>query len=66
MAVVDSDVDAWDYAIAELFEALLWDIKENVWRLGYTSGYKYGAHDGEDHEIISAIAQSKDTFAAAV
>ena len=66
MAVVDSDRQAWTEAVAELKRQMLWAIKEQVWRLGYTSGYKFGAHDGVDHVILADIAARKDEFAAEV
>ena len=53
-------------AVEALREQTLWDIKENVWRLGYTQGYAYGAHDGHDREIQVEIARKKDEFEAFV
>ena len=66
MEVVDSDRQAWTEAVAELKRQMLWAIKEQVWRLGYTSGYKFGAHDGEDAVILADIAARKEEFAAEV
>jgi hypothetical protein len=51
MTQVEADRGMYETAIDELREKILWNIKELVWRLGYTQGYHYGAHDGHDHEI---------------
>jgi len=57
---VDADRETYTQEVVDLRAQLLWDIKELVWRLGYTQGYKYGAHDGHDHELKSDIAAKKD------
>jgi uncharacterized phage infection (PIP) family protein YhgE len=68
MAIDQLDVDRNMYqdAIDELRNAILYEIKDLVWRLGYTQGYHYGAHDGHDHEIKEQIAKLKDDFEAFV
>ena len=48
---VDAARQDAEQAIDDLRTQLLWDIKELVFRLGYTQGYHYGAHDGLDLEI---------------
>jgi hypothetical protein len=65
-AGVDADRLVWQQAILDLMAQLLWDIKELVWRLGYTQGYHYGAHDGHDLEIKQEIENKKDEFEAAI
>ena len=45
---------------------LLWDIKELVWKLGYSQGYHYGAHDGHDAELMSMITAKKDKYASEI
>ena len=66
LAAVDADRLTYQQAVEDLREQLLWDIKEIVWRLGYTQGYAYGAHDGHDYELQAQIAQKKDEFEATV
>ena len=60
IAGVESTRLGWQTAVDELREKLLWDIKEIVWRLGYTQGYHYGAHDGHDEDLLAQIADKKD------
>jgi hypothetical protein len=43
-----------------------WAIKELVWQLGYTQGYKFGGHDGEDANILAQITDLKDEYAALI
>ena len=62
MAAVAADREAWQLAVDELREKILWDIKELVWKLGYTQGYEYGAHDGHDSELIAQIAEKKNEY----
>ena len=62
LALLDADRLTYQQAVADLREKLLWDIKEIVWRLGYSQGYAYGAHDGHDLELQAQIAQKKDEF----
>ena len=62
LALLDADRLTYQQAVADLREKLLWDIKEIVWRLGYSQGYAYGAHDGHDLELQAQIAQKKDDF----
>jgi hypothetical protein len=64
VAGVGGDREIWEEEIRALREQLLWDIKELVFRLGYTQGYVYGTHDGEDHEILEMIKAKKDEFEA--
>ena len=45
---------------------LLWDIKELVWKLGYSQGYHYGAHDGHDAELMSMITAKKEKYASEI
>ena len=66
MAGVESDRDVWEKEIDALRAALLWDIKEIVWKLGYTQGYVYGAHDGHDKELLADITAKKDQYEAAI
>jgi hypothetical protein len=66
IAGVDADRQVYEKAIDDLRTQLLWDIKELVFRLGYTQGYHFGAHDGHDIEIQQEIAGKKDQFEAAV
>ena len=63
---LDADRNMYQVSIDELRETILREIKDLVWRLGYTAGYHYGAHDGHDHEIKEQIAQLKDDFEAFV
>jgi hypothetical protein len=56
----------WEQAIDDLRAKLLWDIKELVWKLGYTQGYVYGAHDGHDQELLAEITAKKDEYEAAI
>ena len=62
VAAVDSDRQGWEAGIDAEREKVLWDIKELVWRLGYTQGYHYGAHDGHDAELIAQITGKKEQF----
>lgn len=48
--------------IDKLRDELLWDIKELVWKLGYSQGYHYGAHDGHDAELMQMITEKKDSY----
>jgi len=57
---------AWQVAIDELRARILWDIKELVWKLGYTQGYEYGAHDGHDAELLAQITALKEEYEAAI
>ena len=66
IAGVDTDRQAWEAAVDALREKLLWDIKEIVWRLGYTQGYHYGAHDGHDEDLLAQIAAKKDEYEALI
>lgn len=66
IAGVETDRLAWQTAVDELREKLLWDIKEIVWRLGYTQGYHYGAHDGHDEDLLAQIAAKKDEYEALI
>ena len=43
-----------------------WAIKELVWALGYTQGYKFGGHDGEDANIMAQITALKDAYEALI
>jgi hypothetical protein len=63
---VEADRAVWEQAIDDLRAKLLWDIKEIVWRLGYTQGYVYGAHDGHDQELLADITAKKDEYEAAI
>jgi hypothetical protein len=63
---VDGQRLLWETAVDELREKLLWDIKEIVWRLGYTQGYHYGAHDGHDEDLLAQIATKKDQYEALI
>ena len=63
---VDAQRLLWETAVDELREKLLWDIKEIVWRLGYTQGYHYGAHDGHDEDLLAQIATKKDQYEALI
>ena len=66
IAGVDAQRLLWETAVDELREKLLWDIKEIVWRLGYTQGYHYGAHDGHDEDLLAQIATKKDQYEALI
>ena len=48
--------------IIELRDNILWTIKELVWKLGYTQGTAYGAHDGHDLVIKEQITEQKNKF----
>lgn len=37
-----------------------------MWRLGYTQGYHYGAHDGHDEDLLAQIAAKKDEYEALI
>ena len=63
---VDAQRLLWETAVDELREKLLWDIKEIVWRLGYTQGYHYGAHDGHDEDLLAQIAKKKEQYEALI
>ena len=64
IAGVDAMRILQEASVDELRAKLLWDIKEIVWRLGYTQGYVYGAHDGHDQELLADITAKKDEYEA--
>ena len=66
IAGVDDTRQGWEADIDALRARVLWDIKELVWKLGYTQGYVYGAHDGHDAELLQAITDLKDEYEAAI
>jgi hypothetical protein len=66
LAAVDSDRQDMEAAIDALRTQTLWDIKEAVWKLGYTSGYKFGGHDGKDAELLAEITALRDAYQAAI
>jgi len=37
-------------------------MKDLVWKLGYTQGYHYGAHDGRDAEIMHELKLKKQSY----
>ena len=66
VAAVAADRATWEQAVDDLRTEVQWAIKELVWQLGYTSGYKFGAHDGKDAEIMALISAEKDRYAALI
>ena len=67
---VISAVDAFRLGLEAEVDALRletqWGIKELVWQLGYTQGYKFGGHDGEDANIMAQITALKDAYEALI
>jgi hypothetical protein len=47
-------------------EAKQWAIKELVWQLGYSQGYKFGGHDGEDARIMAEITDLREQYHALI
>ena len=66
VAAVEADRLSWEEAVDALRTEVQWQIKELVWQLGYTQGYKFGAHDGKDAEIMALITAEKDRYAALI
>ena len=66
VAAVEADRLTWEEAVDALRTEVQWQIKELVWQLGYTQGYKFGAHDGKDAEIMALITAEKDRYAALI
>ena len=58
--------EAREKSIDELRRQIQWDIKELVWKLGYSQGYHYGAHDGHDAELMRMITEKKNDYARAI
>ena len=56
---LEAEIDA-------LREEIQWIIKEEVWKLGFTQGFKFGAHDGKDSEIMAGITAEKERYEAAI
>ena len=56
---LEAEVDAFRVEVQ-------WGIKELVWQLGYTQGYKFGGHDGEDANIMAQITDLKDQYEALI
>ena len=57
---------AYEAEIDALRVEVQWGIKELVWKLGYTQGYKFGGHDGEDSKILAQITDLKDQYDAKI
>ena len=57
---------SWEQEIDDERARILWAIKELVWKLGYSQGYVYGAHDGHDAELLQAITALKEEYEAAI
>ena len=53
VASVNTDRLALEAEVDAKREEVQWAIKELVWQLGYTQGYKFGGHDGEDANILA-------------
>lgn len=66
VASVDADRLALEAEVDAKREEVQWAIKELVWQLGYTQGYKFGGHDGEDANILAQITDLKDEYAALI
>ena len=66
VTAVEADRLSWEEAVDALRTEVQWQIKELVWQLGYTQGYKFGAHDGKDAEIMALITAEKDRYAALI
>ena len=62
MDAVNADRIKYEEAVELKRNQILWEIKELVWRLGYTQGYDHGSHTGHDTEIIADITKKKDEF----
>ena len=66
VASVNTDRLALEAEVDAKREEVQWAIKELVWQLGYTQGYKFGGHDGEDANILAQITDLKDEYAALI
>ena len=66
IASVNTDRLALEAEVDAKREEVQWAIKELVWQLGYTQGYKFGGHDGEDAKILAQITDLKDEYAALI
>ena len=66
VASVDTDRLALEAEVDAKRVEVQWAIKELVWQLGYTQGYKFGGHDGEDANILAQITDLKDEYAALI
>ena len=66
VAAVDADRLALEAEVDAFRVEVQWAIKELVWQLGYTQGYKFGGHDGEDSNIMAQITAQKDAYEALI
>ena len=66
VAAVDHDRLALEAEVDAFRVEVQWAIKELVWQLGYTQGYKFGGHDGEDSNIMAQITAQKDAYEALI
>ena len=66
VAAVETDRLALEAEVDAFRVEVQWGIKELVWQLGYTQGYKFGGHDGEDANIMAQITDLKDQYEALI